>query len=103
MAPLPPAEIASYRAWLRDRWGVEIEGDPLEHEAYDPRIPLPDPATALEIAEARDPARGLTSDQATFFVAQSLRREGEHLRGRTVWEVGCGTGVLSALAGKLGA
>ena len=103
MAPLPPAEIATYRAWLRDRWSVEIEGDPLEHAAYDPRIPLPDPATALGIAEERDPARGLTSDQATFFVAESLRREGEHLRGRTVWEVGCGTGVLSALAGKLGA
>lgn len=103
MAPLPAAEIASYRAWLRDRWSVDLEGDPFEHAAYDPRVPLPDPATALGIEEERDPARGLSSDQATFFVAGSLRGEGAQLRGRTVWEVGCGTGVLSALAGKLGA
>lgn len=103
MGPLTPGAFEGYRAWLRDRWGVALEGDPFEHETYDPRRPLPDPADRLGIQEERDPARGLSSDQATFFVAESLRREGDHLRGRTVWEVGCGTGVLSALAGKLGA
>ena len=100
---MTPAEFEGYRLWLRERWSVAIEGTPVEHETYDPRGTLPDAATRLGIHEERDAARGLTSDQATFFVAESLRRESEHLRGRTVWEVGCGTGVLSALAGKLGA
>src|SRR5215470_17042534 len=100
---MTPALLEEYSRWLRERWSVALEGTPFEHETYDPVRPLADPATRLGIVEERDAALGFSSDQATFFVAESLRREAVHLSDRVVWEVGCGTGVLSTLAGKLGA
>src|SRR5215467_14417073 len=98
---MTPALLEEYLRWLRERWSIELEGTPFEHETYDPSRPLADPETRLGILEERDAALGLASDQATLFVAESLRREAVHLSDRVVWEVGCGTGVLSALAGKL--
>lgn len=98
------AELDEYRAWVERHWAVAIDAShALEHEAFDPARPVADPAAALGLLEERDPARGLSSDHTTLFVGNSLRREAEHFRGRVVWEVGCGTGVLSALAGRLGA
>jgi len=101
---LDRAEFDRYGDWLARRWSVTIDASAaLEHEPYDPGRPLGDVAARLGIVEERDPVRGLTSDQATLFMGNALRQEGERFRGRSVWEVGCGTGVLSALAGRLGA
>lgn len=98
------AEFERYREWLGREWSVALDvSGASEHEPYDPARPLGDVAARLGLAEERDPACGLTSDQATLFMGNALKREGDGLRGRTVWEVGCGTGVLSALAGRLGA
>lgn len=93
-----------YRAWLRDAWGVGVEAvGAWEHEPYDPAEPLGDVAGRLGVIEERDLKRGLAADQATLFMGSALGRRAEALRGRCVWEVGCGTGVLSALAVRLGA
>lgn len=93
-----------YRAWLRETWGVTLDAaGAREHEAYDPARPLGDVAARLGLREERDPARGLAADQATLFMGAALAGRAEVQRGRRVWEVGCGTGVLSALAGRLGA
>ncbi len=104
VAALDAEEIQRHRDWLRSRWSVELDLEgAAEHEPYDPRRPFPDPAGLLGLLEERAPAEGLSSDQATLFVGRSLGKEAEFFRGRVAWEVGCGTGVLSALAARLGA
>ena len=58
-------------------------------------------ANGQEVHEARNPIRRLGMDHAGYSVGQIL--ETMDLRGKEFWEVGCGTGVLVALAALRGA
>lgn len=92
------------REWLLRTWDVDLELDGASVEPpFDPRLPARPVAPEVGLDEAADPARGLASDHVTLFMARTLGREGPSIRGRDVWEVGCGTGLLSALFGRLGA
>jgi len=55
------------------------------------------------IVEHQDPARGLGSDHATHSVARTLVRFAPELAGKTLLELGCGTGLLAVLGARLGA
>jgi SAM-dependent methyltransferase len=55
------------------------------------------------IVEHVDPARGLGSDHATHSVARTLAGFAPELPGRTMLELGCGTGLLAVLGARLGA
>lgn len=58
---------------------------------------------AGDLHEARDPARGLHADHATRRVFDALVRTDAVDETDVFWEVGCGTGVLSAWAASRGA
>jgi SAM-dependent methyltransferase len=93
-----------YLDWLRRAWDLDLPFDGAAVEpAYDPRAAARPVAPEFGLREDCDPGRGLVSDHMTAFVGRVLAREGASVRGRDVWEVGCGTGVLSALLGRLGA
>jgi SAM-dependent methyltransferase len=93
-----------YCGWLRRTWGLELalNGGQVQ-PSFDPAGPPGSAPGALGMREAADPDRGLSSDHVTLFMARALEREADAFRGRDVWEVGCGTGLLSALFGRLGA
>jgi SAM-dependent methyltransferase len=93
-----------YCGWLRRTWGLELalNGGQVQ-PPFDPARPPGPVAGTLGLREAADPARGLSSDHVTLFLARTLEREAASFRDRDVWEVGCGTGLLSALFGRLGA
>ncbi len=97
-------DFGQYSDWLRRAWSVELPLDGLAASpAYDPGRPFRPVAEELGMAEEADPGRGLSSDHVTLFMARTLRREEASIREREVWEVGCGTGLLSALFARLGA
>lgn len=55
------------------------------------------------VIEHRDPAAGISADHATQSVAREMIRRPHVEPERPLWEIGCGTGVLAALGGLMGA
>lgn len=89
-------QVGSLDAWkgvLASRWRLLLgaSSDP------EPRLSGSVPC----LSEARSGTLG--SDHATELTARVLLADAERLRGRVVWEVGCGSGVLACLCAREGA
>ncbi|GEM_PF-191229 len=101
-----------HRIDCEHRWAVDLILDDLyEFEAriglegaYDPRAPEPEPPSfggGGRILEARSDR--VHADHAAYLLGDVIARDPVGVAGKLVWEVGCGSGVLAALCGKLGA
>ena len=109
MIPMNPMDtdrndFDRYRDWLHRTWNLDLSFNGAGVQApYDPARPCRPVAEVVGMKEASDPDRGLSSDHVTLFMARTLGPEGGSIRDREVWEVGCGTGLLSALFARQGA
>lgn len=93
-----------YREWLQAHWEVRLDlRGARQYERFDPRVRWTDPFRTMGLHEARNRSKGVGSDHITWFMARTLQREAPRLRGREVWEVGCGSGLLSAICATAGA
>ncbi len=96
--------FSRYREWLQGHWGVRLDlHGARQYERFDPRVRWTDPFRTLGLREATNRSKGVGSDHITWFMARTLQRETNRVRGREVWEVGCGSGLLSTLCARAGA
>jgi 2-polyprenyl-3-methyl-5-hydroxy-6-metoxy-1,4-benzoquinol methylase len=105
-----PGWATPYLEWLRAA-GVRFTIAPSLLRPPDHDGPLLDPSgqsvrrwahhVARPFDEHREPGRHLGADHATESVLEALQRE-PIAPGSSVWDIGCGTGVLAVAAGLAG-
>lgn len=92
--------------------GIKI--DPVgsgESLTFDPDLKKPSVAKTLGLVEGNAGPetqrsysdRGSMADHITLFFGKTLEKEKDLLQGKSVWEVGCGTAILSSFVHQLGA
>lgn len=101
-------DLATYLDWLRGHDVAFGVAQPLlqcpDHDGALVRAnDIPAPEVFRTITEVRDPKARLAADHATAMVARCLDHPRVRVADRTVWDVGCGTGVLMVAAARRGA
>jgi len=94
----------SYFMWLKHHWNVVLQDKGARWEVpFDPYREPPDPGAEWKLKESLDYSQGYSSDHITYIMGRAMKRQADSFKGKVVWEVGCGTALLSALSSKLGA
>lgn len=85
--------LETYLRWLRERWQVTVDPSGAEER----------PVADADSFRAFSPLGGAVEDPATEMTLRAIEQNPSLIRGRRVWEVGCGNGIVSVVCALAGA
>ena len=92
-----------YQSWLKSEWGLSLNLSQINIDPpYDPQMKSLRPAEQVGLKEQVKTGE-IEADHSTVSFIHAMRSLPDCFTGKSSWEIGCGSGLVSVQAGLLGA